>query len=161
MAERRRTPEEIAKSMEAARAVKAKQVLKEQRNRIKYARWALLAIGILEIIVAGVSYSVGHWSMTAVIIDGSIGALFLGLYFLSSENAHLAFTVGLGVYGVIQLILIMADSENLFNGFIVKLIIFSTLFSGLSALKRIPKSLLKKSSDDEILDHRTNTKDLE
>jgi hypothetical protein len=42
MAAQRRSPEEVAKSMEAAKKIKAQQVLKEQKSRIKWAKYALL-----------------------------------------------------------------------------------------------------------------------
>jgi uncharacterized membrane protein len=161
MAAQRRSPEEVAKSMEAAKKIKAQQVLKQQRNYIKYAQWALFAIGILQLIVALLLFFVWNiYPLLGLIIDGAVGLLFIGLYFLSLEKPRLAFNVGLGVYGTLQLIMILADNKNLVNGFIIKIIIFSTLFSGLSALKRIPPSLLNKKENNDLIDSPISDKDL-
>jgi uncharacterized membrane protein len=87
MAAQRRSPEEVAKSMEAAKKIKAQQVLKQQRNYIKYAQWALLAIGILQLVVALLLFFVWNfYPLLGVIIDCAVGLLFIGLYFLSLEK---------------------------------------------------------------------------
>lgn len=159
MADPRRTPEQIAQSLERAKHLKAQQTLNEQRRNLKYAKWALLAIGILELTLAIVLIAVVKLQLKFVAIDAAFGAVFIGLYFLSSEKPKLAFNLGLFIYGGVQLILIVLDSRNMFNGLLVKIIIFSTLFGGLHALKRIPPSLMKKKSDD-LLDEETDNKGL-
>ncbi|MBK9190130.1 MAG: hypothetical protein IPM77_00795 [Crocinitomicaceae bacterium] len=159
MAEPRRTPEQIAQSLERAKHVKAQQVLNEQRKNLKYAKWALLAIAVLELTVSVMLFAVFHWPLYYCAIDGVFGLVFLGLYFLSKEHPKIAFNIGLFIYGGAQLILVLLDNKNMFNGLLIKLIIFSTLFGGLHALKRIPPSLMKKKSD-ELLDEEENTKGL-
>jgi hypothetical protein len=42
----------------------------------------------------------------------------------------------------------------------MKIIIFSTLFGGLNALKRIPASLLGKKGNDDLLDAPVSDQDL-
>lgn len=159
MADPRRTPEQIAQSIDRAKHLKAQQVLNEQRKNLKYAKWALLAIAILELTVAVILYTVLRWPIYFCAIDGVIGLVFLGLYFLSKEHPKIAFNIGLFIYGGVQLILILLDNKNMFNGLLIKLIIFSTLFGGLHALKRIPPSMLKKKSED-LLDEEVDTKGL-
>jgi hypothetical protein len=160
MAAQRRSPEEVAKSMEAAKKIKAQQVLKEQKSRIKWAKYALLFIGILQSVVTVVGYFVLRWSVMDCAIDGIIGIMFIGLYFLSQEKPKAAFTIGLLIFGIIQLTLILIDERNLVRGILMKIIIFSTLFGGLNALKRIPVSLLGKKGNDDLLDAPESDQDL-
>lgn len=160
MATQRRSPEEVAKSMEAAKKIKAQQVLKEQKNRIKWAKYALLFIGILQSVVALVGFFVMRWTVADCIIDAVVGLMFIALYFLSMEKPKAAFTIGLLVFGIIQLALILIDERNLIRGILMKIIIFSTLFGGLSALKRIPASLLSKKGNDDLLDSPESDKNL-
>lgn len=160
MATQRRSPEEVAKSMEAAKKIKAQQVLKEQRSRIKWAKYALLFIGIIQSLVALAGFFVFRWTPLDCMIDGIVGLMFIGLYFLSMEKPKAAFTIGLLIFGLIQLALILIDERNLVRGIIMKIIIFSTLFGGLNALKRIPASLLSNKGNDDLLDTPESDKNL-
>lgn len=160
MAVQRRSPEEVAKSMEAAKKIKAQQVLKEQKSRIKWAKYALLFIGILQSVVALTGFFVLRWSDVDCAIDAIVGLMFIGLYFLSQEKPKTAFTIGLLIFGIIQVALILIDERNLVRGILMKIIIFSTLFGGLNALKRIPASLLGNKRNDDLLDAPESDKDL-
>ena len=87
MATQRRSPEEIAKSMAAAKAVMAKQKLKEYNKNIKYARNALLIIGILQVLL-GLYEGFGPTKfMEAMYIDVAIGGIFIGLFVVSAMTS--------------------------------------------------------------------------
>jgi len=156
MAHRTRTQEEIDRSMKTARDLKAKQTLREQKKNIRNAQRALMAIGIIQLLFVAIMFYAG-FTVVILVADIIIGAMFIGLYFLSREKPALAFNIGLIVYGIIQATLIVTNRDSLDGvlrldlAMIIKLIIFATLFSGIAALKRIPKSLMDKK-DNGVLD---------
>jgi len=159
MPEFRRSPEEIAKSMAAAKKMKAKETLKEQKGKIKSARNALMFLGILQCVFA-------FWEMygmklpfIAFAIDAGIGLAFIGLYFYAAENPKASFITGLIIYITIQLLVMVADPKSLFSGIILKAIIISVLVGGLKAVGRIPKQFLDKKNQDELLDNPTHSLD--
>ena len=142
--------------MKAARDLKAKQTLQEQKKRVRYAQYALLAIGIIQFIFVALLIAFGAKPLM-LIIDIVLGVMFFGLYFLSKEKPGLAFNIGAIVYGILQLLAWFADAirpapgVSVDLGLLIKFIIMMTLFSGIAALKRIPKSLMDKKETD-ILD---------
>jgi len=160
MAFDRRTPEQAAQALANARRQKAKEVLAEQKSKIKSARYALLVLGILQTAYAIYEYQGLHLPILILFIDGGIGLLFTGLYFYSKENPKAAFLAGLIAYCTLQFLAIAIDGKNAFNGILIKIVIIVILVGGLSALKRIPKSLLEKKPDDNLLDEDQTRRDL-
>ena len=161
MAERRRSPQEIAESMAAAKKLKAKEVLAEQRKRIRNARYALLILGILQCGVAFWEVYFMRMNYLGLLIDGGIGLAFIGLFFYSAQNPKASFITGLCIYLAIQVLLFILFPPSVFNGIILKLIVVSVLFGGLNALKRIPESLLRKKDSEDLLDTPEKIQDLE
>jgi len=153
MPDYRRSPEEAARSMAAAKALKAKETLKEQKSKIKSARIALLVVGILQCGVGLIEVLALDMPWLALAIDGGIGLVFIGLYFYSSENPKGAFMAGLILYLLIHVLVAVFDPTTLFKGIIMKAIIISVLVGGLNAIRRIPASLLAKKDSDELLDN--------
>lgn len=149
MVSRRRSPEEVAKSMSAAKAVMAKEKLNEYTKNIKYARNALLIVGIIQVLF-GLYEGFGPMKfMEAFYIDAAIGGIFIGLFFYAKENAKTAFIVGLFIYVAIILLVAVGDPASIFKGLILKTIVISTLVGGLRAVGKVPKKIIP---NDELLD---------
>jgi len=153
MSTSRRTPEEIAKSLAAAKRIMAKEKLSEYKKSIRNAGIALLVVGILQVLI-GLYEAFGPMKlMLGLYIDGGIGALFIGLFFWSKEKPETAFLTGLIVYILIMILMITIEPVSIFKGIIMKIIIIATLVSGMRAIKKVPKKI---KSNDELLDEVQN-----
>lgn len=146
-----RSPEEEAASLQRAKDIKAKEALEEYRKSIKNAKNALIFIGAIEILVAFFYYFKYNQEMMFLAIDGLIGAVFIGLYFLSKQYLKESLIAGLIIYLSFHLIIAALDPTSIIKGIIIKIIIITTLIAGIKAVTKIPPSLNKKD-DDEILD---------
>ncbi len=156
MAERRRSPEEVAKSMAAAKKLAAVQTLKKHRSSIKNAKIALLVIGGLQILFGLVEGFGSMKSMLAFAIDGGIGGIFIALYFLAEEKPVLAFRIGLIFYCSVIVLLAVFSPFSIASGFLMKVIVIGALVGGMRAVGKIPKQF---NANDELLDEVPNPLD--
>lgn len=155
---RYRSKEEVEASMKRARALKAKETLKNHKQSIRYAQTALLIIGILQIALGFMSgQKIMRFNETAglisIAIDAGIGAAYIGLFFLSKKKPKQAFIIALCVYGATILIGIAAFGPgSVFKGILWKIIVVSTFVVGYTAVNKIPPELMEREKDADLLD---------
>jgi hypothetical protein len=154
MPERRRSPEEVKRSMEAAKKVMAESNRKEREKNVRYGRNALLVVGILQVLVGLYEWQGPLGMIEAFMIDGGIGAAFIALYFYSKKEPVQSLTIGLIIYVAIMVLMAVLDPTSIFSGIIMKAIVISVLVSGLKSAKKLPKP---KVTDDDLLDQLDDT----
>ena len=155
MPARQRTPEEIERAKQIARELMAQNEMKDQERKVKNARITLIVLACLQA-------AVGLWegfgptdSFLAMGIDMAIGAVFLGLYFLSKSQPLPAFIVALIVYVGIHLLLIALDPTLLIRGIFIKIVIIILLANGIRSAHALPKP--RTDMSDELLDEDLDT----
>ena len=152
----RRSPEEIKQNLIRAQRIMQKQRTEERKVDVRWARYALLIIGSFQALM--VLYVVTNYAyiFEIVLFDSFIAAAFIALFFHAKKKPAQAITIGLIIYGAIQLLYLVLIPTSFFSGILIKIIIISTLVAGLKAAKKLgpPKSEVA----DDILDE--NLEDL-
>ncbi|UKN01011.1 hypothetical protein K6119_14850 [Paracrocinitomix mangrovi] len=148
----RRSNEDLKRSFEIAKKMQQRSKQKERETSVKYAKTALLILGLLQI---GVGFYEGFGplqSMIAFGIDVAIGGAFIGLYFHSNQKPVQAFTIALFIYVGILVLLAALDPTQIFRGIILKAVIISVIATGLNAAKKLPPPAVNNKKDDLIDD---------
>jgi uncharacterized membrane protein len=150
MPARQRTPEEIERAKQVARELMAQNEMKDQQRKVKNARITLIVLACLQA-------AVGLWegfgpteSMLALGIDFAVGAIFLGLYFMSKTQPLPAFIAAMIVYAGIHILLIALDPSMMIRGLFLKIVIIILLANGIRSAHALPKP--RTDMSDELLD---------
>jgi hypothetical protein len=146
----RRSPEEVAKSMAAAKKVMDARRKKEAKKNIQYAKNALLFVGILQIVIGLYEGYGPQHVMLALYIDAGIGLVFMGLWWYAKEHTAQALLIALIIYVAIILLVAAVDISTLFQGILIKLIVITTLSAGLQSARKMRKKI---KNNEELLDH--------
>lgn len=158
-----RSPEEVKRSMLAARKILIKQKEKEHQKNVRFAKGVLIFVSLIQLLLGIYLGFGGPHQMMGFYIEGGIGFGFLALYLYSRENAVLAFTISLIVYSVIQTFVVIIGFMSISSGsglvinlgVIIKIMIISALISGLKAAKKVAKK-----ADDNLIDQLDEFDDL-
>ena len=154
----RRSPEEVAKSMIAAKKVMDARRQKEETKNVLYAKNALLFVCILQIVIGLYEAFGPEHFMLGLYVDGGIGLAFFGLWWHARENTAQAIIIALFIYIGLIVLMAIVDISTLFQGIIMKAIVITTLTTGLKSARKIPKKI---KNDEELLDHPDNLEELD
>ena len=146
----RRSPEEIRRSFEMAKKMAERHKVKENELSVSYAKNALLALGIIQVLIYFYYYNTAPEMSFTIAIEIAIGAVFFGLYFYARKEPISAFIIGLSVYGGIILMMAVINPATIFSALFLKAIIIAILVTGLTAAKKLPKP--KPPVADDLLD---------
>lgn len=144
----RRSPEEIKRSFENAKKVVAHQKKKERETDVRWAIGALVVVGAFQLLL-GLYYYNKFGVIEALAIDGGIGLGFIALSFYASKNAIQALTIGLVSYIAVIVIAMVLTGSSPFNGILIKILVITTLVSGVKSAKKLPQ---KKEGTEELID---------
>lgn len=102
-------------------------------KNLKNARIYLYIIGALQLGIGIYEYATAeeYLKVWGLAIDGSIGAVFLGLALLSYKKPVLSFGLGLVLFILLQVVLIYLDSDNIRRGIFLKIFAIIALIKGL------------------------------
>ncbi|MEX1000996.1 MAG: hypothetical protein WDZ35_02690 [Crocinitomicaceae bacterium] len=145
----RRSPEEVKQSMIRAKKMVDHQRKRERKKDVAWAKYALLVVGVLQLLVVVYTFSKIYYPIEILLIDSAIGASFVALFFYANKKPVQAITIGLILYGTLLIVAVAIDTNNLWRGFILKLIIISLLLTGLKSAKKLPHV---KPDHDDIID---------
>lgn len=143
----RRSPEEIKRSFEMAKKIMADKKKKEREKDVQWARGALMVLGVIQVLIGLYWYQKFHLQ-ESLIIDGGIGAAFIGLSIYAKQKPVQALTYGLVAYVLMIALSVVIFNNSPFNGIILKIFVIMTLVAGINAAKK----LAPKLESDELID---------
>lgn len=122
--------------------IKNKEIFVQDQNKsINQGRIALFAIAAIQLLASYFSISMREIPFQLVIPDLVMAVLFLGLGILSFKKSYLALLLGLFMYLTIILIVALISPITLFSGWLLKVIIITTLIYATSVAKSEEKRL--------------------
>lgn len=144
------TPEELERAKKVAAEIEKQFGKKDNLNNLQLARYVLLVLGLFNLIGA-LWYTFGPLKYDGIwLVNGTLTAIFVVLFFTSKTYPVGSVAIGLGIYLLIHLtVLIMAPDEFL-RGSIWKIMTIILLSYGLVSALKLSKDQNKNNA--EILD---------
>ncbi len=118
----------------------------EEDSGMNRGRFALFFIAVAQFIMVLYHYSSESWPVILLLPDLIIAVVFVVLGFISFKKPLLAFTLGLGLYILLIIVVGILEPVSVFRGILIKIAVISALiYSAINAREKA-----KKPKSDEI-----------
>ena len=148
-----RSPEQIAKSMEIAKAKREQKKKEDIAKRINQGRIMLIIVGVLFSLSAGIEYYQSE-VIEIFIFFGPIIVTYIILAILYDRNPFVIAIVGLSLYVLILALDAIFDPSTLLQGMLLKGAIIYLLLQAIKTAKDHKEAINRPSEvvDEDLLD---------
>jgi hypothetical protein len=113
----------------------------EENSGLSRGRFALFFIAAAQFIMVIYHFSSESWPLILLLLDLIIATVFVVLGFVSFKKPLLAFTLGLGLYVLLIIVVGVIEPISVFRGIIIKIAVISALiYAAINAKEKINKS---------------------
>lgn len=157
---RQRTPEEIAKSIEAAKAVMNNQKKTDGLNHVKQGRSYIYLVAVVMAIGGGIDYfmseliEVLYFYVPVILIF-----VLLGIYYF--RNPLVISYIALSLFILLHVFFAVLDPTNIAKGLIIKFLVIAALVNSIRNAKKYKDELERENKpkaddilDDELIDFK-------